>query len=319
MVFINYSGHNRWPQEEDPEWEKGYRYDYMRDREFNRQYYGSDLDEAFERAQERIRRTTGRRSPSAWERPGPFSGMGPQGYRRSDERIRDDVHQVFTRHGRLDARQIHLTVENREVTLTGSVPDRRSRRMAEDLAASIPGVHDVHNRLEVSRSGRMQRLDSLEALFFDELRDLYDAERQLIDTLPRLAEAAHAQDLKRGFHEHLDQTRRQIERLERIFQAHGQQPDGVTSAGMRGILSAARQLLEQRNADPDVLDAALILAAQKAEHYEIAGYGSVRTYASTLGMEKEAGWLDRTLDEELKADRRLTSMAVGRINRQAQQ
>ena len=160
-------------------------------------------------------------------------------------------------------------------------------------------------------------INSLEALFVEELKDLYDAEKQLIDALPKMAEAAHSQDLKLGFREHLEQTRRQVERLERIFLDQGENPTGKKCTGMQGIIRESEQLLHEYDVSSDVLDAALIANAQKAEHYEIASYGTLRTYAEELGFSEAARLLDRTLDEESKTNERLTSMAVGHINLEA--
>ena len=130
------------------------------------------------------------------------------------------------------------------------------------------------------------------------MKDLYDAEKQLLDALPKMAEAAHSQDLKLGFREHLEQTNRQVERLERIFLDQGENPTGKKCTGMQGIIRESEQLLHEYDVSSDVLDAALIANAQKAEHYEIASYGTLRTYAEELGFSEAARLLDRTLDEE---------------------
>lgn len=162
-----------------------------------------------------------------------------------------------------------------------------------------------------------KKLDSLEALYIDELKDLYDAEKQLVDALPKMAEAATADDLKRGFRQHLEQTQDHVRRLEDIFDNLGEVPDGKKCHGMQGIIREGEQMIQKQNIQPDVKDAGLIAQAQKAEHYEIAGYGTVRQYAKELGHDEAAKLLNRTLDEESKTDERLTSMAVGHINMEA--
>lgn len=157
----------------------------------------------------------------------------------------------------------------------------------------------------------------LESLFVDELKDLYDAEKQLVQALPKMAEAASSDDLKRGFRQHLEQTQDHVRRLEDIFDKLGEAPDGKKCYGMQGIIQESEQLLQKQDIPPDVKDAGLIAQAQKAEHYEIACYGTVRQYAQELGYDEAAKMLNGTLDEESKTDERLTSMAVGHINIEA--
>lgn len=259
-----------------------------------------------------------------WQKIGPYSGLGPGGYQRSDELIVEHIYQRMTRHGYLNARYIRLEVKHGLVILRGIVEHRRAKKLAENIAYSVPGVQDVRNELFIQPAGtrieaqaRPRRLDSLKAFFIDELRDLYDAEQQILQALPRMAEAAQSPDLKRGFEEHRDQTQRQIERLERIFSMLEEQPEGHSCLGMRGIIQEAEILMQGANAAADVMDAALIVLAQKMEHYEIAGYGSVRTYAGEMGLDTITKLLQQTLDEEAKTNERLTSMAVGHINLKA--
>ena len=161
-------------------------------------------------------------------------------------------------------------------------------------------------------------MTNLENLYVEELRDLYDAERQLIDALPKMAEAAHSDDLTQRFNQHLGRTKDHADRIEKIFRDRNEKPDGKKCVGMQGIIKESEEYLHKTNIDPAVQDAALIASAQKAEHYEIAGYGTVRTYAKELGFDKDARMLDTTLDEESNFDERLTSMAVGHINLKAE-
>jgi ferritin-like metal-binding protein YciE len=270
-----------------------------------------------------------------WNMPGPYTGMGPKNYRRSDERIIEDVCDRLLMHGQINAAEIEVEVHNGNVYLHGQIDGRQAKHAAEDIAASVSGVTDVHNRLRIMNQDetrrllegdtienqrllgtghKIEKLHSLEDLFFEELMDIYDAEKQLSEALPKMAEAAHSDDLKRGFREHLDQTHRQIDRLEQIFNEHGRQKDGKTCSGMQGIIAEGELLMNARNVNPDVLDAGLIASAQKAEHYEIASYGTVRSYAQQLELGKAATLLNQTLDEESKTNERLTSMAMGHIN-----
>jgi ferritin-like metal-binding protein YciE len=154
----------------------------------------------------------------------------------------------------------------------------------------------------------MPSLETLHDLFVIELRDIFDAENQLLAALPLLAKAAQHEPLRELFELHLRETKEQIRRLEQLFQALGMSPEGKPCKGMKGIIDEARELLQQ-DADPDVLDAGLVVAAQKVEHYEICGYGSVRTFARVLGYKDAAQVLERTLKEESNTDEKLTQIA----------
>jgi len=156
-------------------------------------------------------------------------------------------------------------------------------------------------------------LDSLKDLYVEQLRDLYSAENQILAALPRMAEKAKHAELKAGFQKHHRQTQEQVQRLERIFQALGEKPGGVTCEGMKGLLKEGEKTMKEK-ADSDVLDAALIADAQRVEHYEIAGYGCVRTYARMLGRTDEVELLQRTLDEEGQTDHILTDLAERVVN-----
>jgi len=160
------------------------------------------------------------------------------------------------------------------------------------------------------------KLDSLEELYVEELRDLYNAEHQILKALPKMAKAASSPNLEKGFQEHLQQTKGHVERLDQIFGDLAKPPKGKKCEAMEGLLKEGAELLEA-DAQPSVLDAALIAAAQRVEHYEIAGYGCVRTYAKLLGHSEATKLLQQTLDEEKRTDEKLTELAVGSINTEA--
>lgn len=160
------------------------------------------------------------------------------------------------------------------------------------------------------------KMESLKDLYLEQLRDLFDAETQLIEALPKMAEAAYAPDLKTAFTQHLGQTREHVTRLERVFSALGERPEGETCYGMKGLIKEGQEIIKAKG-EPEVIDAGLIAAAQRVEHYEIAGYGTVRTYAETLGAEEAARMLEKTLQEEEEADDRLTELAESHINAEA--
>ena len=160
-------------------------------------------------------------------------------------------------------------------------------------------------------------MDSLKDLYIDELKDLYNAENQLLKALPKMAKKASAPELKNAFTEHLAVTKTHVERLEKIFKGLGEKPTGKTCKAMKGLVEEGKEVIEE-DGDPSVLDAALIGAAQRVEHYEMAGYGVVRTFARHLGEDKAADVLQMTLDEEGEADKKLTGIAEGSINTQAE-
>jgi len=160
-------------------------------------------------------------------------------------------------------------------------------------------------------------LDSLHDLYVDELKDLYNAENQLLKALPKMAKAASHPDLKAAFTEHLEVTRGQIERLDTIFKELGEKATGKKCKAMEGLIEEAKELLEE-DAAPSVLDAALIASAQRVEHYEMAGYGCVRTFARLLGYTEAEELLQETLNEEGEADQKLTDLAESVINLEAE-
>src|SRR5438874_10026330 len=160
------------------------------------------------------------------------------------------------------------------------------------------------------------KLDTLQKLYIEELRDLYNAENQLLKALPKMAKAASSEELKNAFEKHLEQTETHVERLEDIFQELDQNPKGKTCHGMKGLVEEGSEILKGEG-DSSVLDAGIIVAAQKVEHYEIAGYGSVRTFAQILGKDKQAELLQETLEEESEANELLNKLAGAIVNTKA--
>jgi len=152
------------------------------------------------------------------------------------------------------------------------------------------------------------QLSSLEDLFIDELKDLYSAETQLTKALPKMAKAASSKELKAGFEKHLKQTEGHVERLEQICEELEVSPKGKKCKAMEGLIEEGSEVIDE-DAEPEVKDAALIAAAQRVEHYEIAGYGCVRTYAKLLGYNSAMKLLQQTLDEEGDTDKTLTKLA----------
>ena len=157
--------------------------------------------------------------------------------------------------------------------------------------------------------------NALMELYVDELRDIYNAENQLVKALPKMAKAATSGELRTGFEEHLEQTRGHVQRLDQIFKALGEKPSGKRCKGMEGLIAEGQEMMDEDFED-DAMDAALISAAQRVEHYEIAAYGTVHTYAELLGEDEAAQLLEQTLEEEKETDQKLTELA-GDINVQA--
>jgi ferritin-like metal-binding protein YciE len=163
-----------------------------------------------------------------------------------------------------------------------------------------------------------EETNPLEELLVDELKDIYSAENQIIKALPRMAKAASSPELKRAFERHLEETRRQVERLDQIGQALDIKLTGKKCKGMEGLIEEGKELMEE-DFDDNAIDAGLIGAAQKVEHYEIAAYGTARTHAEMLGYTKAAKLLQQTLDEEGATDKKLTQLADSIINVEAAQ
>ena len=159
------------------------------------------------------------------------------------------------------------------------------------------------------------KVDNLREMFVEELKDLYNAENQLVKALPKMAKAATSADLKRAFESHLKETKIHVERLEEVFESLDETAKGKKCKAMEGLVEEGSEWMEE-DADEDVMDAGLIACAQRVEHYEIAGYGCVRTYAQLLGETKAASLLQKTLDEEGACDKKLTQLAE-RINVEA--
>jgi ferritin-like metal-binding protein YciE len=157
------------------------------------------------------------------------------------------------------------------------------------------------------------KLNSLRDLLLEELRDLYNAEQQLVDALPKMADAAKAPDLKSAFNHHLEQTKQHVSRLERVFARIGEKASGETCEAMKGLIKEGEQIIKAEG-NADVRDAGLISAAQRVEHYEMAGYGTARTLARRVGENEIASVLQQTLDEEGEADKKLTSIAESQVN-----
>ncbi|MBL0920703.1 MAG: ferritin-like domain-containing protein [Phycisphaerales bacterium] len=160
------------------------------------------------------------------------------------------------------------------------------------------------------------KLDHLEKLYVTQLKDAYSAEKQLLQALPKLRDNAHDEKLREAFEDHLGETKAHVERIERIFQSLDNKPAGHRCRAMEGLVEEGEEVLGE-DGDPGTLDAALICAAQKVEHYEIATYGCLREYARLLGHEEAVALLDQTLEEEKNADLRLTQLAEDWINQAA--
>jgi ferritin-like metal-binding protein YciE len=168
---------------------------------------------------------------------------------------------------------------------------------------------------KLNREEKMAR--SLRDLYVEELRDLYSAEHQIIKALPKMAKHASAEELRTAFENHLQQTKRQAERLEKVFASLDEKPKGKKCAGMEGLLEEGAEMMEEDFEDA-VMDAALISAAQRVEHYEIAAYGTVCAYAEQLGESEQASLLRETLQEEKETDHKLTELSSD-INSEALQ
>jgi len=157
---------------------------------------------------------------------------------------------------------------------------------------------------------------TLDDLFLDTLKDIYYAEKQIVKTLPKMAKAATAPELKAGFEKHLEETEGHVERLEQIFELMGKPARGKTCDAILGIIEEGKSIIEDFKGTP-ALDAGLVSAAQAVEHYEIARYGTLKTWAQQLGMTEAVGLLDATLKEEVATDEKLTQVAESNVNRKA--
>ncbi len=161
-------------------------------------------------------------------------------------------------------------------------------------------------------------MNDLREMYVEEIKDLYSAENQILKALPRMIKAATHPQLKKAFAKHEKQTAQQVKRLERICKELDEKPTGKKCSGMKGILEEGKELIKEKPAK-DVLDAGLIAAAQHVEHYEMAGYGTCRTWAQLLGYSRQAELLQQTLDEEKQTDLDLTALAESGINIEAEE
>jgi ferritin-like metal-binding protein YciE len=162
-------------------------------------------------------------------------------------------------------------------------------------------------------------ITSLKELYVDHLKDLYSAENQITKALPKIIKKATSPDLKQGLEDHLKQTMGQVERLDQIFKALEHSPRGKKCAGMEGLLAEGEEVMTEKMAAPDLMDAALIAACQKVEHYEISAYGTARSFANQLGEKEAVGLLTQTLEEEKAADKKLSQIGLGHVNHEALQ
>jgi len=162
------------------------------------------------------------------------------------------------------------------------------------------------------------QMESLQELLIHDLRDLYSAENQLLKAMPKMAKKATNPDLKKAFETHMRETEGQVQRLQKIFEKLGKKPTGKKCAAMEGLIEEGKEAMGE-DMDEETMDAALIAVAQKIEHYEIAGYGTTRTWAQQIGDDQTARLLQQTLDEEGKTDKLLTELAESTINVEAAQ
>lgn len=191
-------------------------------------------------------------------------------------------------------------------------------RSAAPRIARIDGLPGLinHRNLVVGLEDNPLAQKSMQDLFYEELEDLYDAEKQIVKALPKVAEAVASEELKTALEEHLEQTKQHVTRLEQVFRTIGREAKAKKCDGMKGLLEEGENVISELDESP-VRDAALIAAAQKVEHYEISGYGTLRTFAQLLGHEDAVELLEETLEEEKEADEKLTDIAESAINIEA--
>jgi len=177
-------------------------------------------------------------------------------------------------------------------------------------------ITTTRNQTRNRKAKGNMNLETLKELYVNELRDLYNAENQLIKALPKMAKGASSDELKDAFEKHLEQTKGHVQRLEEVFEELGEKTKGKTCQAMKGLIEEGSEILKA-DGEASVLDAAIIVAAQKVEHYEIASYGSVRTFAQLLGQDASAELLQQTLDEESEANELLNKLAEDIVNSEA--
>jgi len=188
-------------------------------------------------------------------------------------------------------------------------------------------IHQKNNHMKQAKNqetnngsnGDQQQGSLLEKFFIDQLKDIYYAEQQLLKALPEMQKACSTEELEDAFGDHTKQTERHVKRLEKIFQFIGQQAEGKKCEAMDGLIKEARTIISETKEGSMTRDAALIIAAQKVEHYEIATYGGLVQLAITMGLDRAAGLLDKTLNEEEETDLLLTDIAEGYINFEAEE
>jgi ferritin-like metal-binding protein YciE len=176
----------------------------------------------------------------------------------------------------------------------------------------------LERKFKPRKTHMSMKLDSLRTLWVEEMRDLYNAENQLLKALPKMAKTASTPELKEAFETHLEETRTHVERLDEIFDKLGKKPTGKTCKAMKGLVEEGSEMM-QEDGPHSVIDAGIIAAAQRIEHYEIAGYGTARTFASILGEDEAEDLLQETLDEEGAADEKLTEIAESVVNEDAEE
>jgi ferritin-like metal-binding protein YciE len=189
-------------------------------------------------------------------------------------------------------------------------------RFLSVAGASVSRVQQLITKPKQKGKKGNMNLETLKDLYVEELRDLYNAENQLIKALPKMAKGASSDELKEAFEKHLEQTKGHVQRLEQVFEELGEKTKGKTCKAMKGLIEEGSEVLKADGED-SVLDAAIIVAAQKVEHYEIASYGSVCTFAQLLGQDKSAELLQQTLDEESEANELLNKLAEDIVNPEA--
>ena len=185
-----------------------------------------------------------------------------------------------------------------------------------ERASSTHWTAKIQSQFRNRKGKDRMKLDTLKTLYIDELRDLYNAENQLVKALPKMAKAASSEELQDAFEKHLEQTKSHVDRLEEVFEEIGEKPKGKTCKAMKGLIDEGSEILKE-DGEESVIDAGIIVAAQKVEHYEIASYGSVRTFAQLLGKDRSADLLQRTLDEESEANEVLNKLAEDIVNPEA--
>lgn len=187
-----------------------------------------------------------------------------------------------------------------------------AQRCATRSGKKFPGGRNTYK----PQIEEVMKLDTLKKLYVEELRDVYSAEQQLLKALPKMATGSSSDELKQAFEDHLEETKGHVERLEEIFETLDEKPTGKTCKAMKGLIEEGSEILDAKGED-SVLDAGIIAAAQKVEHYEMATYGTLRTWAELLNEDEAASLLQETLDEEGRADKTLNELATEVINPEA--